>query len=240
MAPEEKPIEKAVEKVAERTSEKQAEKQAEKKDDVKKRELEKKEEKKDEMKEQAVIAIRDISIALDTYDDIYSDFDPRPHAEREISADLLKELERRALIDAKGRFEIRFFLPKALRDEKTEAQIKKRLQAYFRMKCKEAEKENNARKVTSALYIIAGLAALFSYAILLTFTQLGPFGSFLDVLLVPIGWFFLWEGLAKLLLQERKVMDAQIKFYQDFSKANFIFLSEEENVLGATQEQTGA
>ncbi len=228
MAPDEKAAEKAVER------------QAEKKDETKKREADKKEErkdeKKDEPKEQAVIAIRDISIALDTYDDIYSDFDPRPHAEREISADLLKELERRTHTGVKGNFEVRFFLPKALRDEKSEGRIIRRLRAYFLGEVKELELKDKGRRRSGINFMVAGLASLFTYAYVenLPFA-IGQLASFIEVLLVPFGWFSMWVGLEKL-VQEKDAYARELEFYQKLAKANYMFLSEEDNVTGATQE----
>ena len=193
-------------------------------------------EKKDDAKEQPVVAIRDISIALDTYDDIYSDFDPRPHAEREISADLLKELERRTHTDVKGNFEVRFFLPKALREEKTEGRIIRRLRAYFLGEVKEIEKKDKQRVRTGINFTVAGLAALFAYAYVASLPAIiGEAVLFLEVLLVPFGWFSMWVGLEKL-VQEKELFAHDIEFYQKLAKASYSFISEEDNVTGATQE----
>ncbi|MDO8339913.1 MAG: hypothetical protein Q7T16_04625 [Candidatus Burarchaeum sp.] len=212
--------------------EKQAEKAAEKKDEARKREADKKE----ELKEQAVIAIRDISIALDTYDDIYSDFDPRPHAEREISADLLKELERRTHTDVKGNFEIRFFMPKALRDEKAESRIIRRLRTYFLGEVKDFEQKDKRRRRSGINFMVAGLAALFGYAYIANLPEvIGQLASFIEVLLVPFGWFSMWVGLERL-VQEKDAYAHELDFYQKLSKANYMFLSEEDNMTGATQE----
>ena len=212
--------------------EKQAEKAAEKKEEAKKREADK----RDEPKEQAVIAIRDISIALDTYDDIYSDFDPRPHAEREISADLLKELERRTHTNVKGNFEVRFFLPKALRDERTEGRIIRRLRAYFLNEVNELQQQAKRRRITGVNFTVSGLAALFGYAYIANLPEvIGQLASFIEVLLVPFGWFSMWVGLEKL-VQEKELFAHEIDFYQKLAKASYLFISEEDNVTGATQE----
>jgi len=188
-------------------------------------------------KEGAVVDVRDVSIALDRYADIYSDFDPRPFSTRAMSDDFIKELERRILTDVKGKFEIRFFLPSKLRHEKTEAQIVKRLHAYFRNQAKEAKKENQGRVRKGLAFIATGFIALFTFAFLLESLPEDPLLTFLEILLVPVGWFFTWEGLGKLLLGEHDKAQRQIAFYQNLSKANFIFLSEDENVPGAKQEK---
>ena len=55
-------------------------------------------------------------VRLDTYDDIFSDFDPRPHARRELSEDLIKELSRRYRENPKGDLELRFYIPAHARE----------------------------------------------------------------------------------------------------------------------------
>jgi hypothetical protein len=195
--------------------------------------------KKDEQKEQATVSIRDISIALDNYDDLFSDFDPRPYSTREISADLLKEIEGRVHKDVRGNFELRFFLPKVLRNEKKEEQITKRLQAYFKAEAKEIEQKDEHRKRSGFMFIAGGMAALFAYAYLFAFIDLGPLASFLDPLLVPFGWFSTWEGLERLVRDSHK-FENELTFYRKLAKANYIFLSEEENVVATAQAQADA
>ncbi|RLG19284.1 hypothetical protein DRN67_03105 [Candidatus Micrarchaeota archaeon] len=197
-------------------------------------------EKKKEEMEKAVVEIRDVSIALDRYSDIFSDFDPRPFSKRELSEDFLKELERRILTDVRGNFEIRFYLPKALRDEKAEDIIIKRLKAYFRATMREIEKQDEGIKKSGITFIITGIIALAIYAFLVPDLTMGAVPTMLEILLVPIGWFFMWEGLGKILLGERDRLKKKIDFYKKLSKANFIFLSEAENVAGAMQEKAEA
>src|SRR3989338_253090 len=79
----------------------------------------------------AGLNLREITLQLDTYDDIFSDFDPRPYAKRELSEDFLKEIQRRYLEDNRGGFEVLFTLPSQVRDTAGEALIKKRLRAHF-------------------------------------------------------------------------------------------------------------
>ncbi len=195
--------------------------------------------KKDEQKEQATVSIRDISIALDNYDDLFSDFDPRPYSTREISADLLKEIEGRIHKDVRGNFELRFFLPKVLRNEKKEEQIAKRLQAYFKTESKEAEQKDEQRKRSGFMFIAGGMAALFAYAYLFAFIDLGSLASFIEPLLVPFGWFSTWEGLERL-VRDSKKFETELTFYRKLAKASYIFLSEEENVVATAQAQSEA
>jgi hypothetical protein len=83
------------------------------------------------------------------------------------------------------------------------------------------------------------MAALFAYAYLFAFIDLGPLGSFLDPLLVPFGWFSTWEGLERLVRDSHK-FETELTFYRKLAKANYIFLSEEENVVATAQAQAEA
>ena len=55
-----------------------------------------------------------ISLILDNYDDIFSDFDPRPYTVRALSDDFLNEC-RKAIIEKGENIELRFLLSKKQR-----------------------------------------------------------------------------------------------------------------------------
>ena len=48
-----------------------------------------------ETTEQRIKDIKEISIAIDTWDDMFSDFDPRPFNMRALSEDVMAELKKR-------------------------------------------------------------------------------------------------------------------------------------------------
>ena len=90
---------------------------------------EKEEEKKAEKKEiiikksfreyeQKILHLSEISILLDNYDDIFSDFDPRPYSERSLSDDLLNEARKASRDKNTGRLELRFLISEKMRDVK--------------------------------------------------------------------------------------------------------------------------
>ena len=85
--------------------------------------------------------LNSIQIALDHYDDIFSDFDPSPFSQRMLSDDFLKEMQKRYIETKKGEFEIRFSLPASIRDVKTEGLVKKRLKDYFHKQIKNVDVE---------------------------------------------------------------------------------------------------
>lgn len=171
-----------------------------------------------------------INIALDTYDDIFSDFDPSPYSSRILSDDFLKEVQRRYVETKKGGFEIRFSLPKALRSAKIEALIKKRLKDYFNDRLQEVNKELKERRKKGGIYILVGFIILGSQILLTTYTSdHTSIARFLEILLVPAGWYGMFVGIENLVEVPQRLED-QRKFYEKFRNATYYFISEEDVV----------
>lgn len=171
--------------------------------------------------------LREIAIALDSYDDIFSDFDPRPYSQRELSEDFLKEIQRRYMEDKKGRFEVRFTVPLSVRDPKEEVLIKKRLREHFAMMAKQEEEAIKNTRSKGYIYMLSGSLILLSEVFMLFFlSESDFFFRILSILLVPAGWYGMWNGLEKIIdapsaLLERKAL------YEKFEKANYLFISDE-------------
>ncbi|MBM3229972.1 hypothetical protein FJZ26_06065, partial [Candidatus Parvarchaeota archaeon] len=101
-------------------------------------------------------SIRDISIAIDTYDDIFSDFDPRPYSTRQVSHDFLVEIRARYKETRGGRIEVRFIVPDIERDLKTESVIKKRLREYFAQEKRRLTEAIKKIRYRGAVYVAGG------------------------------------------------------------------------------------
>ena len=93
-----------------------------------------------------------ISLILNDYDDIFSDFDPRAYSERSLSDDFLYECKK-AVRDKDEEFELRLLVPKSKRNVYHEAKIRKRLKDYFQKHA--IEKEEEVKKVTRAGIVMA-------------------------------------------------------------------------------------
>ena len=87
---------------------------------------------KDIQAKQELLAKSEISLILDTYDDIFSDFDPRPYEERALSDDFLLEAKKASRDKATGTIELIFMMPAGKRDTHKESLIKRRLRDHFR------------------------------------------------------------------------------------------------------------
>lgn len=181
----------------------------------------------EEKKPSAILSL--IHIGLDSYDDIFSDFDPSPYSERLLSEDFVFEARRRCAETGKGGLELRFSLPGRLRSQKTEALIKRRLKRYFQMKVKEGEEEIKKSRMRGAIYFAAGFAVLLFVAAVLQIEALRSISHFLEVLLVPIGWFGMFDGV-ELLVESPRKFEKEINFNRRLSEAAYNFFSEEELV----------
>ena len=172
-------------------------------------------------------AFREITITLDTYDDIFSDFDPRPYYERELSEDFIKEIHRRYMEDKRGRFEVHFTIPFSERDAKEEALIKKRLREHFAIQMARETESIKSTKARGYVYLLAGAAVLLSDAFaLVVLNESSVFYRILSVLVVPAGWYGMWTGMGKVIDDPFASIERRA-LYEKFEKANYIFISEE-------------
>ena len=180
------------------------------------------------MAEQATLEqMREITIALDNYDDIFSDFDPRPYQERELSEDFLKEIQRRYMEDRKGRFEVHFTIPSMERDAKEEALIKKRLREHFTFMAKHENEIIGQIKTRGYAYIVIGAVVLLADVFALFWLQeSSAFYQILSVLLVPAGWYGMFTGIGKVIDEPFDAVERKM-VHEKFEKANYVFMSEE-------------
>jgi hypothetical protein len=167
-------------------------------------------------------------IALDTYDDIFSDFDPSPYETRILSDDFLNELRRRHAEKRKGEFVVNFTLPGSLRSEKTEALVRKRIKDYFKGRLREVAKDRKDKLREGVLRLFVGL--VFSL-MLVVFPQLDivPLLTILSVLI----WYVLWSGFEELFDVSRRLKRKQ-SFYEKFLRATYNFMDQEAIVRSIT------
>lgn len=194
-----------------------------KKDEKEKDAVKKEEEKtKEQLEQEKLIEQTKISLQLDRYEDIFSDFDPRPYSQRALSFDFLEEAGRAAREKRHGDLELRFLIPQERRDEHDEAVIKRRLRDYFKKQFSRLEGEmKKARLIGLGLVVTGMIMMLFATFVAYQETQTF-FSYFLIVLLEPTGWFSVWYGLDHIFYTalEKK---SEIEFNKKMSKAEITF-----------------
>ena len=100
-----------------------------------------------------------ISLILDSYDDLFSDFDPRPFAERALSDDFLVECKKASVVK-KTKIELRLMVPKHKRNHFDEVKIKKRLKEHFHKHFKEEESKIRKIKAGGFFWFFLGVALM--------------------------------------------------------------------------------
>ena len=179
--------------------------------------------KKEEHIKDSITSFREgnISLILDSYDDIFSDFDPRSYDERALSDDFLYECKKAAR-DKGFKTELRFLIPKNKRNNRDETKIRYRLKGHFNRHHKELESEITKTKLSGAVWFVIGALIITFGTLIFTYANKGFFYNLLFVMSEPAGWFFFWEGLGKIFIHS-KSNKKDFDFYKKMSRAEIYF-----------------
>jgi hypothetical protein len=174
---------------------------------------------------QKLLRMSEISLWLDTYDDIFSDFDPRPFSQRAMSDDFLLEAKKASKEKISGTIQLNFLMPADRRNSEQENTIKKRLHEHFKRHHDILHKEKNHIIAKGIYFILAGIILMFAATfILFKYSNKSLLTNFLVILLEPGGWFFFWEGLGQIVFETKK-KSPNLDFYEKMSKCEIGFLS---------------
>ena len=166
----------------------------------------------------------DISIWLDTYDDIFSDFDFRLYSEKALSDDFLKEVGKFCNEKEEKVNEVKLFLPADKRNSDDEKIISDRLTFYFK------KSQNLLHSQSHNLWIKGISFALIGSILMLIASYISSLQSkhfLLNSLLVffePSGWFLVWAGLDIMFYTASK-NKKELNFYNKLSKSKISFFS---------------
>ncbi|MDD5023286.1 MAG: hypothetical protein PHU63_03900 [Candidatus ainarchaeum sp.] len=172
-------------------------------------------------------AINSVNLALDGYEDIFSDFDESPYSNRIISDDFVREIEKRYNENKKGDFEVVFTLPKAVRKLDQENIIKKRIKEHYRIKEKDMNERIEKNKKIGKDRILIGLFMLLVILLLdLSIYKEEIWSQLIQTFLVPAGWFTIWTGYDYFFDRSSELIEKK-KFYKKFYDAKYVFMDEE-------------
>lgn len=164
----------------------------------------------------------EISLWLDSYDDIYSDFDSRNYQKRRISEDFVDELKASVKYQTERPDALVLLIPHPLRNVELEQSIIKSFKSQ--MNARENVLSEKAKKVRnrSLLMIVAGVIVMAAQTVISYKAPEGLFKSLMRILLEPGGWFLIWSGLDFLLYENRSVQ-REHAFYQHAGSLNVSF-----------------
>jgi hypothetical protein len=176
-----------------------------------------------EMKE--IKETSEIRVAIKNYEDIFSDFDPRPLSERGLSEDFLLEIKKASLV--KRGHEINFIalVPKKERDLNKEMKITQRLRGYFKKHFGILKEEKNKMIKIGTYSTLAGMVLmLIATYLLFKFKNQNLIASFFTILFEPAGWFIFWHGLDYIVFEPKKI-NPDIDFHKKMTNAKIRFVS---------------
>lgn len=158
-------------------------------------------------------AASEISIWLDSYSEIFSDFDSRGYTERSVSDDFLAEVRKVCDEKAGDIICLKLLIDRSIRSGETEEIIIQRLQNYFNQRFDSIQKELSINKRNGILFILLGVCLMIGASYL---SFLKPDEFYIHALLIlfePAGWFFLWSGLDHLIyLSKNKTKERSYHF----------------------------
>ena len=175
---------------------------------------------KDEFK---AVQTSEISLLLNSYNDIFSDFDPRNYSVRSLSDDFLNEAKRATVDKSLKGIDLKFLVPHNKRSLHEEEIIKKRLKEYFKRHYDLVHEEIKTMVQQGLLFTLFGILLMF-LAVFISFRENTIFTKFLFVLLEPGGWFCFWSGLDQVIF-EPKTKKHELDFYKKMANSKINFLS---------------
>src|ERR1035437_403037 len=167
---------------------------------------------------------RNISIWIDKYDDIFSDFDPRPFSERNVSDDFLNELRKVSREDNFHINELRLLVPEKNRNQESENIISKHLHAFFRKNVHAWQEKVTKLRAQGVLFVIISVFLLMGASYISSLKSGNIILHVLLVLLEPAGWFLIWRGLDNLIGSSREETP-ELDFYNKIVKSKIVFVS---------------
>jgi len=167
--------------------------------------------------------LKEISIAIDTWDDILSDFDPRPYDVRDLSEDFISEIRKRYRESRTGSFLVTITAPQTLAHPPTEKTIVQRIKKHFRRRALRRQKQIAQIRLRGFIFVGCGILSLSLLTLITYYNLLSKLGvELIGIVLMPLGWFGIWEGFSKIVDTSPAFIDEQ-ELFRKLSTASFRF-----------------
>ncbi|AVR45576.1 hypothetical protein C7S20_10035 [Christiangramia fulva] len=162
-----------------------------------------------------------VQIWLDSYDDMFSDFDPRPYSKRMWSDDFIIQIRKVIKDHPKKISVLRILLPGKEKQEMVEKDLIKRLSNFFEARRNEVLRSRKETIYKGILYIFLGILVMLTTEYL-TYINKDKFSWHLLLrVFEPLGWFLLWMGLDIIVDSRKSIHD--ISFFSKLAAARIEF-----------------
>jgi hypothetical protein len=166
----------------------------------------------------------ELSIWLDDYDDVFSDFDSRPINERSLSDDFLVEVRKMVREKPTGAIELKLLIPAAKRKKELEAMVVKNLHAYFKHAGEAIKNEMDKTRRRGFLLAGVGFLVMILTAYLVSISNRSFIFNAMQIILEPSGWFMVWSGMDNIFYNSRQ-RKPNLDFNSKMGHAEIIFVS---------------
>jgi hypothetical protein len=160
-----------------------------------------------------------VTLSLNSYDSLFSDFDQRDYSERILSEDFIEECKR-AVRGNESEIELILSCPRHKRNLKDEAKIRHRIKEYFMYIFKKEHEMRKRLRLEGLFWFLMGSIVMILATLIAGKTNF--FMRFLEIMTIPAGWFLFWEGLDKVLITSKERL-SHYEFYKKMSRANILF-----------------
>ncbi len=166
----------------------------------------------------------EVAVHLNAYEDIFSDFDPRPFSERSLSDDFLLELRKASKVKGHEPLHLSFMLDDSKRNLREETMIRKRLIDYAKKHIETVKEDMWKTRNKNLLFIAIGACLTLGATYLHSIGSESFLKNLVFVLMEPAGWFFTWTGFERI-VETRSHHHEQIAFYEKLEEAEITFTS---------------
>lgn len=165
-----------------------------------------------------------VGLSIDTYDDLFSDFDPRSYKERQLSEDFLAELRRFFFDKNPESLDIVFLIPARMRKAASETIIKRRLHIYFHQKNRETAATVRHAKSRTLIRVAISVVLMVCTGYLATKAGQVVWMNIVKVIVEPASWFLFWTSLEQL-MGVRRSLARELHYFHRLSECKIVFLS---------------
>jgi hypothetical protein len=167
--------------------------------------------------------VKRLPLQINSYNDIFSDFDPRRFDHRALSIDFLDEAKR-ATREIKENIELKFYIPRDRRNLNQEVMNKRRLCEHFKNHHEIISKEKKSIIKRGLSFVFGGIILMFLATYVLFEYRETAIGTFFVIFLEPASWFLFWEGLNMAIFEPRRLKD-ELDFYKKMSHCRIEFVN---------------
>lgn len=168
-----------------------------------------------------LLTMQEINLWLDSYDDIYSDFDSRNYRKRRISEDFIEELK----LDLQRRKDpvdrLTLSLPTDKRKGVIEKDVLQNMAEQLRERHHSLKQTLRQRSKKNVIMVAAGILLAVVNATIVSRPASYPL-TLLRMLSEPASWFLIWNGVDFLVYGYRSI-SKETEFYKTLSHLNIQF-----------------